>query len=78
MHKNRSVQSPVERIKYSAGLGPKRSEKIPTQSQANGAKARVTNPILATGFQQYVAQEFIPASADKLGSLKKAIQICDV
>ena len=34
--------------------------------------------ILATSFQQYVAQEFIPASADKLGSLKKAIQICDV
>ena len=38
----------------------------------------IMKAILATGFQQYVAQEFIPASADKLGSLKKAIQICDV
>ena len=38
----------------------------------------IMKAILATGFQQYVAQEFIPTSADKLGSLKKAIQICDV
>jgi hydroxypyruvate isomerase len=34
--------------------------------------------ILATGFSDYVAQEFIPVAADKLGSLRKAVMICDV
>jgi hydroxypyruvate isomerase len=37
--------------------------------------------ILATGFKDYVAQEFIPTAKenkDKLANLKKAIQICDV
>jgi len=34
--------------------------------------------ILATGFTDYVAQEFIPAKADKLKSLKEGVRICDV
>jgi hydroxypyruvate isomerase len=34
--------------------------------------------ILATGFKGYVAQEFIPAAPDKIGSLKKAVEICDI
>ena len=38
----------------------------------------IMKAILATGFTDYVAQEFIPVSADKLGSLKKAVLICDV
>lgn len=38
----------------------------------------IMKAILATGFKNYVAQEFIPAATDKLGSLRKAIQICDV
>lgn len=38
----------------------------------------IMRAIVATGFKGYVAQEFIPVSQDKLGSLKKAIQICDV
>ncbi|NCT94408.1 MAG: TIM barrel protein [Chitinophagaceae bacterium] len=38
----------------------------------------IMKAIVATGFKQYVAQEFIPAAADKLGSLRKAISICDV
>jgi len=38
----------------------------------------IMKAILATGFKKYVAQEFIPAASDKLGSLRKAIQICDV
>lgn len=38
----------------------------------------IMKAILATGFKNYVAQEFIPAAADKIGSLRKAIQICDV
>lgn len=38
----------------------------------------IMKAILATGFSDYVAQEFIPAAADKLGSLRKAVMICDV
>ena len=38
----------------------------------------IMKAILATGFTDYVAQEFIPLAADKLGSLKKAVLICDV
>ncbi len=38
----------------------------------------IMNAILKTGFSDYVAQEFIPLSADKIGSLRKAVLICDV
>lgn len=38
----------------------------------------IMNEIKKTGFTGYVAQEFIPAAADKLGSLRKAVMICDV
>jgi hydroxypyruvate isomerase len=31
-----------------------------------------------TGFKGFVAQEFIPAKADKLASLKQGVQICDI
>lgn len=38
----------------------------------------IMKAILATGFKGYVAQEFIPLNADKIGSLNTAVQICDV
>jgi hydroxypyruvate isomerase len=38
----------------------------------------IMRAILATGFKNFVAQEFIPAKQDKLESLRKAIQICDI
>ncbi len=38
----------------------------------------IMKAILATGFNDYVAQEFIPLAEDKIGSLRKAVQICDV
>ncbi len=38
----------------------------------------IMKAIVATGFTDYVAQEFIPTAADKLGSLRKAVMICDV
>ena len=38
----------------------------------------IMQAIVETGFKGYVAQEFIPAKEDKLGSLKAAIRICDV
>jgi hydroxypyruvate isomerase len=38
----------------------------------------IMKAILATGFTDYVAQEFIPAQEDKLQSLKNAVKLCDV
>jgi len=38
----------------------------------------IMKAIVATGFKGYTAQEFIPASSDKIASLRKAISICDV
>lgn len=38
----------------------------------------IMKAIIATGYKGYVAQEFIPAAEDKVASLRKAIQICDV
>ena len=38
----------------------------------------IMKAIVETGFKGYVAQEFIPAATDKLASLRKAIDLCDV
>jgi hydroxypyruvate isomerase len=38
----------------------------------------IMRAIVKTGFNDYVAQEFIPVATDKLGSLRKAVEICDV
>ncbi|MBC3539072.1 hydroxypyruvate isomerase family protein [Rufibacter sediminis] len=38
----------------------------------------IMRAIKATGFKGFVAQEFIPQAKDKLASLRKAVQICDV
>jgi len=38
----------------------------------------VMRAIVKTGFEGYVAQEFIPAGPDPLASLAQAIKICDV
>ncbi len=38
----------------------------------------IMRAIVETGFKGYVAQEFIPTDGAKLGSLAKAIDLCDV
>ncbi|RYY20460.1 MAG: hydroxypyruvate isomerase [Cytophagaceae bacterium] len=38
----------------------------------------IMRAIKATGFPGYVAQEFVPQKADKLASLRQAVQLCDV
>lgn len=38
----------------------------------------IMKAIVETGFKGYVAQEFIPAKEDKLGSLRQAVTLCDV
>lgn len=38
----------------------------------------IMKAIIATGFNGFVAQEFIPAKPDKISSLKQAVGICDI
>lgn len=38
----------------------------------------VVKAIVATGFDGFIAQEFIPKRADKIASLQQGVQICDV
>jgi hydroxypyruvate isomerase len=38
----------------------------------------IMNAIVETGYRGFVAQEFIPARADKLASLKQGVNICDI
>lgn len=38
----------------------------------------IMRAILDTGFKGFVAQEFIPLSTDKAGSLRDAVRICDI
>lgn len=38
----------------------------------------IMQALVKTGYKGYVGQEFVPAQKDKLASLKKCIQICDV
>jgi hydroxypyruvate isomerase len=59
---------------HTAGV-PGRNEIDDTQEIYYPAVMRA---IVDTGFKGFVAQEFIPKSKDKLGSLQQAIQICDV
>lgn len=59
---------------HTAGV-PGRNEIDDTQELYYPA---IMKAILATGHKGFVAQEFIPKQKDKLASLRKAVQICDV
>ncbi|NIM36487.1 MAG: TIM barrel protein [Hydrotalea flava] len=60
---------------YHTGGVPGRHEINDTQELYYPA---IMKAIVATGFNDFVAQEFIPTGNDKIESLKKAIAICDV
>jgi hydroxypyruvate isomerase len=60
---------------YHTGGVPGRHEIDDTQELHYPAIMRA---IVDTGYQGHVAQEFIPARPDALGSLKQAVGICDV
>ncbi len=60
---------------YHTGGVPGRHEIDDTQELQYPAIMRA---IIETGYQGHVAQEFIPARPDVLGSLKQAVGICDV
>ncbi len=60
---------------YHTGGVPGRHEIDETQELYYPA---IMKAIVETGFKGYVAQEFIPAAQDKIASLRRAIEICDV
>jgi hydroxypyruvate isomerase len=60
---------------YHTGGVPGRHEIDETQELNYGAIMRA---IVDTGYSGHVAQEFIPARPDVLGSLKQGVGICDV
>jgi hydroxypyruvate isomerase len=60
---------------YHTGGVPGRNEIDDTQELFYPA---IVKAILATGFKGYLAQEFIPKYADKIKSLRDAVNICDV
>ncbi|HTS46139.1 MAG TPA: TIM barrel protein [Puia sp.] len=60
---------------YHTGGVPGRHEIDETQELYYPA---IMKAIIETGFKGYVAQEFIPTAKDKIASLKKAVEICDV
>lgn len=60
---------------YHTGGVPGRNEIDETQELNYTA---VMKAIVKTGFSGFVGQEFIPMRKDKIASLKKAIEICDI
>lgn len=60
---------------YHTGGVPGRNEIDETQELYYPA---IMQAIAATGFKGFVAQEFIPKRPDKIASLKKCVEICDV
>lgn len=60
---------------YHTGGVPGRHEIDETQELYYPA---IMRGIAATGYKGYVAQEFVPARADKLKSLEEGIAICDI
>jgi hydroxypyruvate isomerase len=60
---------------YHTGGVPGRHEIDETQELYYPA---IMKAIVDTGFKGYVAQEFIPAATDKVASLRKAVELCDV
>ncbi|MBZ5855678.1 hydroxypyruvate isomerase family protein [Flavihumibacter profundi] len=60
---------------YHTGGNPGRHEIDESQELYYPA---IMKTIVATGFKGYVAQEFIPTATDKIASLRKAVQLCDV
>lgn len=60
---------------YHTGGVPGRHEIDETQELNYPA---IMKAIVKTGFQGFVAQEFIPSWPDKLAALRKGVEICDV
>ena len=68
--------------KYHQFIGHIHTGGVPGRHEIDGTQElnypAIMRAILATGYKGFVGQEFIPSTTDKLGSLRKCIEICDV
>ena len=72
----RTIRDNIQYIgHFHTGGNPGRNEIDETQELNYAAICRA---IVETPFKGYVAHEFVPKREDKLGSLRQAVQICDV
>jgi hydroxypyruvate isomerase len=69
-------------IKYSPYIGHIHTGGVPGRNEIDDTQELNYPPImralLKTGYKGFVGQEFVPSQKDKLESLRKCIQICDV
>ena len=67
---------------YHQYIGHYHTAGVPGRNEINDTQElyypAIMRAIIEVGHKGYVAQEFIPKQKDKLGSLRKAVQICDV
>jgi hydroxypyruvate isomerase len=68
--------------KYSPYIGHIHTGGVPGRHELDETQElyypAIMQAIVKTGYKGFVGQEFVPAQKDKLASLRKCIQICDV
>lgn len=68
--------------KYSSCIGHIHTGGVPGRNEIDDTQelnyTAIMRALLKTGYKGYVGQEFVPTQKDKLESLRKCIQICDV
>ena len=68
--------------KYSQYIGHIHTGGVPGRHELDDTQElyypAIMNALVKTGYKGFVGQEFVPAQKDKLESLRKCIQICDV
>jgi len=68
--------------KYSQYIGHIHTGGVPGRHELDDTQElyypAIMNALVKTGYKGFVGQEFVPAQKDKLESLSKCIQICDV
>ena len=68
--------------KYSKYIGHIHTGGVPGRHELDETQElyypAIMNAVVKTGYRGFVGQEFVPSQKDKLESLRKCIQICDV
>jgi hydroxypyruvate isomerase len=68
--------------KYSPYIGHIHTGGVPGRNELDETQElyypAIMKALLKTGYKGFVGQEFVPSQKDKLSSLRKCIQICDV
>lgn len=68
--------------KYSKYIGHVHTGGVPGRHELDETQElnypAIMQALVKTGYKGYVGQEFVPSQKDKLASLRKCIQICDV